>query len=325
MSDINEMRVGDNEINLEGTRVKSSILPQTAKELSRNVKLQGNVIVEGAIFGNNIQILGGNVELQGAVFANNDLHVDNNMKGLVIFRKAAASADTIAAFPTSGRVIFGSDLNAKKVKLKNCFVGGSIYAQEIYIENCVILGGCFSSKSAVISSCIIGTFHGPTTELAGINYLLYPACFSVEPLTYLPGTELYNLSLANLGALFKGEEEMENTGKIRMDLENDHLRTSLVGEDDTTTIVNSYSVSGRVLAADMIDMDKLENHFLIGAGALGTQILKVYNLPLKNGGKSFDLTVENIAGFFFAILYGKIQIRDLSGQISFEELKKSFE
>ena len=325
MVELDEMRVGDNEITLNDNLVKTSILPQTSKELSRNVKVQNNVTFESAVFGNNINVEGGNVAFEGAVYAATELHINSDVTGDIVFKKAVASADSIVALMTSQRVIFGSDINASGVRLKNCYVGGSVFGSEVYLENCVVLGGVFATKQASIDNCIVGTFNAPSVELTGTNYLLYPAGFSVEPLTSLPQTELYNISLAHLGALYKGEKEDARTGKIKMDIDKDSQRTVLVGDDQSTTIVNSYSVSARVLAADVIDLDKLENHFLIGAGALGSQVLKTYSLTKEDGNKSEDLTVANISKFFFDILDGIIQIQDLSGEISFEELKKNFQ
>lgn len=323
MVELNEIRISDNEIHLKNNLVKSPILPQTSKELGRNIKIQGQVVVEGAVYGENIDIEDGEVIFESAVFANNELHINNDIKGGIHFKKAVASTDTIVTFVTSERVIFASDINSKTIKLKNCYIGGSIFGSDITLENCVVLGGVFATKQLTVTSSIIGTFHGPAVEMAGTNYLLYPACFSVEPLSYLPQTELYNLSLAHLGALFKGEVEAEYTGKIKMDIDHDKQHTVLVGEDDSRTIVNSYSVAGRVLATDLLDMDKLENHFLIEAGALGSQILKVYSLTKEDGSKSDELTVDNIAAFFFKILSGEITVQEISGEISFAELKKN--
>ncbi|MBR6950213.1 MAG: hypothetical protein IKH56_00610 [Oscillospiraceae bacterium] len=325
MKEITEIRVGDAEIVFGDNIVKSSILPQSSKDLSRNVKIQSNVVIEGGVYANNIEITGGEVEFKGAVFANNELYISSDVSGLVHFHKAVASSGSVGGFLTAGRAIFGSDINAKQVRLKNCFVGGSIFAQDVYLENCVVLGGVFAGNQLTVTNAIVGTFNAPEAELAGISYLLYPTCFSVEPLTYLPGTELYNLSLANLGALYKGEPEMEYTGKIRMDLESDRQRTTLVDDDGVTTSVYSYSVSGRVLAADIIDLEKLENHFLIGSGALDTQILKVYSLSKADGSKSEPLTVPNVSGFFFNILSGKVTVQDLNGEISFSEIRKVLE
>lgn len=325
MTEITEIRMGNADVVFKNNFVKSSVLPQSSKDLSRDVKVQENVTIEGGVYGNSVEVSGGNVEFNGAVYASRELYVDPELKDYVHFHKAVASADSVAAFLTTGRVIFGSDINAKQVKLKNCFVGGSVFAQEVTLERCVVLGGVFAAKQLTVTDCVIGTFHTPAASLAGINYLLYPTCFSVEPLTYLPGTELYNLSLANLGALFKGEPEMENTGKIRMDLENDRQRSTLVSEDNVTTSVCSYSVSGRVLAADMIDLEKLENHFLIGSGALGSQILKTYSLSKADGSKSEELTVRNVCDFFFDLLSGRICVQDLNGEISLAELKRTLE
>lgn len=325
MAEYNEYRTGDSDIILKDNIVRSSILPETSADMDRVVRIREHVKLEGAVYGERIDVESGDVIFEGAVYANNELHIAGELNGTVVFQKAAASADTIAAFVNNGRVLFWSDINAPKVRLKNCYIGGSIFGQEIFLENCVVLGGVFGTKEVKVTNCLVGTFHSTAAEIAGVNYMLYPACFSTEPLGFLPGARIYNLSLAHLGALYKGEPEDADTGKILVDLENDHQRTVLVGDDEVTRIVNTYSVSGRILAADMIDMEKLENHFLIGAGALGTQVLKTYNLVKKDGTRSEDLTVENIAEFFFSILHGRIEIRELSGEVSLADIKRNFE
>lgn len=325
METLNEIRLDDKDLFFNDNIVKTSVLPQNSKELGRNIKIQSNTFFEGSVFGNTIDVEGGGVIFKGAVFANKELHVATSMAGQVRFNKAVASAESIAALVVSGRVIFGSDVNAPSVRLKNCYVGGSVFGAEVYLENCVVLGGVFATKNQTITNCVFGTFNAPSVQLSGVNYMLYPAAFSVEPLAFLPHTELYNISMAHLGALYKGEPESDNTGKIRMDIDDDHQRTVLLDDDGSTTTVNSYSVSGRLLVADMIDFDKLENHFLIGAGALNSQILKTYSLPKADGERSDELNLENISDFFFKIIAGVITIRDLSGDISFSDLKKAFE
>lgn len=325
METLHEIRFDDNDLFLKDNIVKTSVLPQGSKDLKRNIKIQSNTIFEGSVFGNTISIDNGDAVFKGAVFANKELHIVTSMSGRIRFNKAVASAESIAALVSSGRVIFGSDVNAPSVRIKNCYIGGSVFGAEVYLENCVVLGGVFATKNLTITNCIFGTFNTPSVELSGVNYMLYPAAFSVEPISFLPQTELYNISMAHLGALFKGEPESDNTGKIKMDLEDDHQRTVLVDDDGSTTTVNSYSVSGRLLVADMIDFEKLENHFLIGAGALNSQILKVYSLTKSDGKKSEELTVENISDFFFKIISGVIQIQNISGEISFSDLKKAFE
>ena len=77
---------------------------------------------------------------------------------------------------------------------------------------------------------------------------------------------------------YKGEEEKLNTGKIKIDFENDTQRTVLTDDNGTQTLINSYSVASRVLVSDLIDMEKMENHFLIISASLGSQILKTYSL-----------------------------------------------
>ena len=324
MNEMTEIRIGESNVGLKDNLVKTAILPKTSGELERDVNVQGNVNIEGAVYARNLIIDSGPAEFQNAVYAHNELHVKNDASDLIIFKKAAASSGSIVALLLKGRCIFGADINAASIKLKNCFVAGSIFASEIQLESCVVLGGCFASKNLSLNNTVTGTFNAPEVSAGGINYLLYPTAFSVEPMSCLPGTEFYNITLADLGSLFKTENEKPKTGKIRMDIEADSQRTVLVDEADTKTLLHSYSVASRVLVSDLLNLDDLENHFLIISASLGSQILKTYSLQKEDGGKSDDLTLTNIAEFFFNVLNGVVQIRDLSDSIPFDELRQKY-
>jgi len=134
---------------------------------------------------------------------------------------------------------------------------------------------------------------------------------------------MYNLSLADLGSLFKGKEQTKNSGKIKMSLEADELK-SVLHSEETQQVIRSYSVIGKVLAADLLDMDKFNNHFLLTAASLGSQLLKTYDLGSEQGGEGKALTIDNIANFFFDILLGKIDIQELSGEFSMKDIVDKF-
>ncbi len=325
MKDINDKDFGQNTITLRDNRVATSIIPRTNAELDRQVIVDSNVLVEGSTYAKFLEISNGPAEFRKAVFADKELHIKSDAKDLIYFVKSVASSQSIASLLTTGRAIYGGDINAPTIKLGNCFVCGSIYGTEIQLENCIVLGGVFSSRNLTINNCVVGTFNSPEVNASGINYMLYPTAFSVEPMSLLPGTEFWNLSLADLGSLYKEEEEKPNTGKIRLDFTNDTQRTVLTDDDGTQTLINSYSVASRVLVSDLIDMEKMENHFLIISASLGSQILKTYSLTKANGEKGPELNVKDIADFFFNILSGKIQIREIDGTVSFDDLKKNFE
>ncbi|HPY03722.1 MAG TPA: hypothetical protein PK419_10505 [Spirochaetota bacterium] len=330
MNTMNEIRFGDNLAVLKDNIVKTSILPQKNTELTRNLKLQGNVVIEGGVFSNTIDIENGPAVFKGAVYTNRELHILNTSKDTVIFEKAVASADSVNALLTAGQAVFGADINAMSVKLKNCFIAGSIFAAEVYLENCVVLGGVFGTKKITLQNTIAGTFNSPEVNMSGIDYLLYPSAFSVEPISPLPGTELFNLALADLGALYKGVTQSETSGKVRMDFQHDSQRTVLTDPNDQSgiggnIIINSYSIATRVLAADMLDLEKLENHFLISAGSLGSQILKTYTLAKTDGTKSDELSLISIANFFFKILSGEIEVQELSSAVKLSDLKRMLE
>lgn len=96
------------------------------------------------------------------------------------------------------------------------------------------------------------------------------------------------------------------------------MKSKLVNKAVQKTL-RSYTVVGKVLAADLLDTDKFQNHFLLTAASLGTQLLKTYDLETDNG-KSIPLTVENIRNFFFQILTGKIQVRDMDGKFDISQI-----
>jgi hypothetical protein len=323
MKELAEIHIGESVIGLEDNLVKSAILPKTSSELERDVNIHRNVNIEGAVYARNLVIDSGPAEFNGAVYAHNELHIKSDAGETVFFKKAVASSGSVVSLLFKGRCVYGSDINAASVKLKNCFVAGSIFANEIQLENSVVLGGCFAAKTLSLHNVIIGTFNAPEVSAGGVNYLLYPTAFSVEPLSMLPGTEFYNITLADLGSLFKNESEKQNTGKIRLDIDADCQRTVLV-DDDTKLLLHSYSVAGRVLVGDILDLQNLENHFLIISAGLGSQVLKTYSLQKSDGGKSEDLTIPHIAAFFFKILDGSIQIKDLSGSIPFDDLRRKY-
>lgn len=324
MKEMTEIRIGETNLGLKDNLVKTAILPKTSSELERDIQVMGNVSVEGAVYAKNLVIDSGPAEFLGAVYAHNELHIKNDASETITFRKAVASSNSVVALLMKGQAIFGADINASSVKLKNCLVAGNIFANEVQLENCIVLGGCFVAKKLSLHNVIVGTFNAPEVSAGGINYLLYPTAFSVEPMSCLPGTEFYNITLADLGSLYKNDAEKAQTGKIRVDIAADSQRTVLVDDADTKILLHSYSVSSRVLVSELLNMDNFENHFLILSASLGSQILKTYSLQKEDGSKSDDLTLENIASFFFDILNGKVQIRELNDAISFDDLRQRY-
>ena len=319
MEELKEIRVNDNRIMLNNNLVKSSILPKIIGELERDIVIQGNCVIEGAVYARNLEIQQGPIEIQGAVFTQLEMHVNNDAKGVIKFRKTVGSSNAIISYAPGCQLIFMADVNAKQIKLCNAFVSGSIFADEVILENCVVIGGVFCTRSLEINNCIIGTFNCPSVKGSKSIYLLLPSAFSVEKISILPGTELYNLSLADLGSLYQGTPQTVNSGKIRINLESDELKTVLTGDGVNQTL-RSYSVVGKVLAADLIDTDKLNNHFLITAASLGSQLLKTYNLNTSNNDKPIELTTENLVAFFFDILHGKMTIQNLQGNFELKDI-----
>ena len=149
-------------------------------------------------------------------------------------------------------------------------------------------------------------------RVEGVNFLVLPSAFSIEKMIVTADAQLYNLCLADLGALYKGLPQAENSGKIVMNLETDEVKSVLANEELQKTL-RSYTVIGKVLAADLIDTDKFQNHFLLTAASLNAQLLKTYDLGIDKDGNPATLSLEKISAFFFDILNGKISIQTIDG------------
>lgn len=322
MKELKEIRFNEKEIYLQDNLVRGSILPEKEAELNRNIVFKGNNIVEGPIYGYRLEIQQGDLEVQGAAFAQNELYVNSEVAGKVTFKKSVGSANSIVSRAAKCEITFCSDVNAKSVTLHNAFVAGSIYADEVVLDNCVVIGGVFATQQAELTDTIVGTFNTPSIRIAGIVQLLLPSAFSIEKMICSPGARLYNLSLADLGALYKGQEQDPKSGRIAMNVEADELKSHLTDETIQRTL-RSYTVVGKVLAADLLDTDKFQNHFLLTAASLGPQLLKTYDLGIDKDGKNAVLTIERIREFFFGILSGKIDVQLIDGKFNINDVTQA--
>jgi hypothetical protein len=322
MSNLKEIHITDTNLRLDNNIVKGGILPNKISELSRTVDVVGETVVEGPLYSSKLTIEAAPFEVKGAVFTQHELYINNDVTGNVTFRKAVGSASSVTTRAMKCNTTFCSDINAKSITLNNTFVSGSLYGDEIILENCVVIGGVFATQSLSVKDCILGTFVSPYVELDGNVNLLLPSVFSVEHINYTKTTKLYSLALADLGSLYRHQAEAAESGKIEINLASDDLRTTLTDGEQQRSL-HSYSVVGKVLAADLIDTDKFQNHFLLTAAALGPQLLKTYDLGTDKDGKPALLTTERIRAFFFDLLLGKIKVKDLDGSFSIEQFART--
>lgn len=324
MTELNELRLGGNVLILDGHRVMSPIIPQSYKEIDNDISVRGETVVEGAVYARNFEVVKGPLTINGAFFAKNGISSNSDNLEKLLFRKAVASGETIAMLD-GGKKVFGADVNAKVIKLKNAVVAASVFAGEISLENCVVLGGVFATKNLRITNCVVGTFNAPSAALSGNVCILYPSVFTVEPLVLGEGTRLVNLTLADWGNLFRGGIQTPKSGYILLDPETDTQKVSLTDKDGNKILWNSCSVAGKVLAADLLDMDKLQNHFLLSVGSMNEQLVKQYEFGTDAEGKPIHLSLERIGQFFLDILQGKISVQQLDGKFSFAEISKYYE
>lgn len=324
MKELKDIQFQNGAITLNANRVKGAILPQKVADLDQDIIVQSDTIVEGAMFGYKIEIKSGDLDVEGAVFAQKELYINSDAKGSIKFRKCVGTSGSVVSHAKSCDLLFLSDINAKDVRLTNAFVAGSIFADEITLVNCVVVGGVFAAQNLDVKSSIIGTFNSPQVAMDGEISLLLPSAFSVESIKYNAATtKLYNLSLADLGSIYRKMPELPNTGRIEMNLENDELK-SVLSDDDQQLLVRSYTVIGKVLAASLLDWDKMQNFMILSAASLSSQLLKTYDLGEDINGNKAELTPESISKFFFGILNGEYSVNTISGVFSIEDIADGF-
>lgn len=319
MEELKELRFNESNIQLKGNLVRGSILPQKVAELNRTITVQENTVIEGPVYAHKLEIQNGDMEILGAVFTHLELYVNREAKGKIVFKKSVGSANSIVSRAANCNVMFCSDINAKSVTLYNAFVAGSIYADEIILENCVVIGGVFATQEIDLTNSIVGTFNTPSVRIAQTVGLLLPSAFSIEKILATTEAKLFNFSLTDLGALYKGLPQAQNSGKIEINIKTDELKTTLTNEEIQKTL-RSYTVIGKVLAADLLDTDKFQNHFLLTATSLGSQLLKTYDFGVDKDGKSVMLTFDRIRDFFFDVLHGKIEIQNIDGKFDISQI-----
>ena len=112
------------------------------------------------------------------------------------------------------------------------------------------------------------------------------------------------------------------SGKIRMNLESDEIKSTLTTDNRQMTVRN-YTVVGKVLAADMIDWEKMQNHFLLTAASLSSQLLSVYDLGIDVNGEKAVLSPERIYDFFMSLMLGKIAVPEIDGKFTIESISEN--
>lgn len=319
MEELKELRFNENNIQLKGNLVRGSILPEKVAELSRTITVHENTVIEGPVYAQKLEIQNGDLEIQGAVYTQLELYVNSEAKGKIIFKKSVGSANSVVSRAADCKIMFCSDINAKSVTLYNAFVAGSIYADEIVLENCVVTGGVFATQEIDLTNSVVSTFNSPSVRIAQTVSLLLPSAFSIEKILATSDAKLFNLSLADLGALYKGLPQAQNSGKIEININTDEVKTTLANEEVQKTL-RSYTVIGKVLAADLLDTDKFQNHFLLTAASLSSQLLKTYDMGVDKDGKLVMLTLGKICDFFFDILQGKIEIQKIDGKFDISQI-----
>ena len=208
MNVLNEIRFNDSRIILKEHIVRSPILPKVSSELERDVVVQGECVIEGAVFARNFEVQQGPLRVMGCLYTQLELHVNSDATGTAIFEKAVGSSNAIVSLAPACRTYFLADVSAKQVKLRNAYIAANIFADEIILEDCVVIGGVFATRSLELNDCVVGTFNSSVVRASKerISPLPQRVLCRKDELS-CPELNSFSLTLADLGALMSGTTE----------------------------------------------------------------------------------------------------------------------
>ncbi|MBE0674195.1 MAG: hypothetical protein IH591_06005, partial [Bacteroidales bacterium] len=156
-----------------------SILPFGRNELQRDVRLTGEVKIEGGIFCKNLDIEGSDVFIQKSVYAEDTISVSLPKPGYVWFNSPVGAGHSILRKDNSeGRLRFSHSVDAKILNLNNTIVYGNIMADNIILNNSIVLGGVFCAGTLEISDSIVGTYNSVDVVQKGKLGIMYPLAIS---------------------------------------------------------------------------------------------------------------------------------------------------
>ena len=81
MKDLTELRFNETNVQLKDNLVKGSILPEKIAELGRTITIQGNSVIEGAVYAHKLEIQQGDSDIRGAVFTHLEMYINSEATG----------------------------------------------------------------------------------------------------------------------------------------------------------------------------------------------------------------------------------------------------
>jgi len=314
MKEIKNLFVDDSCALLRDCIVRGSIVP-SSKDLEREIVAQGDVVIEGSVHATRILVIRGPFQAQGSVTAQKELSVHSHCRGNVEFQQSVLSPGTVACNSFVCRTYFGADIRAVVVNLKNALVVGDIFADEVELDHSVVLGCVFARKSLRTCDAMVGTFLSPSVDVANELGVLLPCVYSLEPIQCQPKARIRNFSLADLGALLRGDLEKDRSGFIQVNPSKEGVNIFLSDATDHPQAVLSYSVADQLFETEIIHMEQLQNQLLLAAGSIGAQIMHMHE-TVHGSEKSFSVLAAKTADFFFKILSGAISVKSLRNEAS---------
>lgn len=170
---------------VENEIISDSIMPKVKKELSRNVKLYGKTIVEGALFASELLIEGSFVYIGKSVNANDSIIIKSKDDSMLWFNSIVNAGHSIMVERQGeGRVRFSNAISSQKINLSNAIVYGNIFCDDLILEDCVVLGGVFCQNKLTVKNSIMGSYDAGKITIESDSGLILPFGISDETPTF---------------------------------------------------------------------------------------------------------------------------------------------
>lgn len=165
----------------------SAIIPHYKRQLKRDVRLFGDVVLKGGIYGQSLEVSADDVVILGSVYVDHHISLKSDKKGGSTWFNAPVNAEqSILVTDGSGlSVRFGKSIRSKNVTLNNSIIYGNVIGEKVFLKNSIVLGNIIAKDELNLDHALIGSFMANKVSLTNGVGIMHPATKS----TVLPEIE----------------------------------------------------------------------------------------------------------------------------------------
>ncbi len=184
----------DQKFMLRDEEYNYGVMPSKRTEMWREIELEGNIKINGGIFGKSLEIDPAFIFVRDAVFVLNHIKINGGKSGTIWFNSVVNSEHSILLENNNIYSRFRADLRTLHLNITNAFIYGNVYCKNAIIKNSVVLGTVFTDNDLTLHNSIVGSFHTHNLKINGKIGLIFP--FGITSVLSEIEAEIYYMLLS---------------------------------------------------------------------------------------------------------------------------------